>query len=234
MTSRQMALTLELVARCHRIIADTGPEPGLLYLDEADYAQAVDMVIAQRPDDGPVWLFAYGSLIWKPELDHVEERVATAHGWHRTFALKMTRWRGTQQQPGLMMGIDRGGQCKAMVYRLPEQDLRGQIDRLIRREMTAKPSTYMPRWLKVQTSGGPLSALAFVINRQGRTYAGPLSDAAVAQVLASACGHLGSGAEYLYNAVANLEMRGIHDTHLWALQKLVAQAIDAQAAAPSS
>ena len=94
-----------------------------------------------------------------------------------------------------------------------------------RREMTVTPSTNVPRWLKLTTADGPLTALGFVINRKGRAYSGPLADEEVAATLASACGHWGSGADYLHNAVANLEARGIHDRHLWRLQELVAQEI---------
>ncbi len=54
---------------------------------------------AELPDSEPLWLFGYGSLIWKPEIDHVEERVALARGWHRSFCMKMTRWRGTKDSP---------------------------------------------------------------------------------------------------------------------------------------
>ena len=68
-----MSLTAELVARCHREIEDPGPDPALAYLDDADYAAMVDAMLAGRPPDEPLWLFAYGSLIWKPEIEHDEE-----------------------------------------------------------------------------------------------------------------------------------------------------------------
>ncbi len=98
--SRTMTLTAELVALCHRAVEDAGPEPGLAYLDEADYAAMLDHAIATRPDGGPLWLFGYGSLIWKPEFPHEEERIALLHGWHRRFCIAMTRWRGTLERRG--------------------------------------------------------------------------------------------------------------------------------------
>ena len=83
----------------------------------------VETTLADHPARSrPLWLFAYGSLIWKPEIEHVEERIATVRGWHRSFCLKLTRWRGTQEQPGLMMGLDRGGACKGLAFRLPDGD----------------------------------------------------------------------------------------------------------------
>ncbi|MGC4024438.1 MAG: gamma-glutamylcyclotransferase [Mesorhizobium sp.] len=221
-----MALTEEMVALCHRDVVDIGPEPGLSYLDENDYIRIRDSAMAVRPA-GPIWLFAYGSLIWKPEVEHVEERVATARGYHRAFCIHQTRWRGTLEQPGLMMGLMHGGQCRGIAFRVPNGDPAEVVSKLIRREMTAKPSTYLPTWLKLDTSDGPLSALGFVVNPNGRTFAGKRSDADVARILARACGHMGSGAEYLFQTVRNLELRGIHDRRLWRLQQMVADEINA-------
>ncbi|MDR7220177.1 gamma-glutamylcyclotransferase [Aminobacter aminovorans] len=228
MSGRKMALTEELVARCHREVADTGPDPDAMHLDDADYEVMIDETLAARPGNGPLWLFAYGSLIWKPEVEHTDERVALARGWHRSFCINMTRWRATKAEPGLMMGMDRGGQCKGVALRLTDGDRREQLDKLFRREMTLKPSTYKPRWLNLATDEGPLTALAFVINRKGHAYAGALGEDAVAERLATTCGHWGSAADYLYNVVSNLEQRAIHDRHLWRLQHLVAERIVAR------
>jgi cation transport protein ChaC len=220
-----MSLTAELVARCHRAMEDPGPEPGLPHLDEDDYRAIIGSIQAHRPPGGDFWIFAYGSLIWKPEAAHLEERIATAHGYHRAFCIRLRRWRGTIEQPGLMMGLARGGQCTGVAFRLPQDDVAGAVSRLVRREMTAKPTTYRPAWLRLATAAGPVSALGFVVNPAGRTYAGRLDEAEVAAVLARACGHVGSGADYLFNTVGNLEARGIHDRGLWRLQQRVADEI---------
>lgn len=217
-----MSLTPELVALCHRQMDDPGPEPGLGYMTEDDYRDLIDETLASRPQSGSLWLFAYGSLIWKPEIDHVEERLATVRGLHRAFRIRLTRWRGTVDQPGLMMGLSPGGQCRGIAYRLPDAGVREHLDTLFRREMTAKPTTYRPRWLQLETAGGPLVALGFVTNPLGRTYAGRLGDTDVVEALALGCGHFGSGADYLYTTVANLESCGIHDRGLWRLQALLA------------
>ena len=226
-TPRQMHLTAAHVARVHRVVADPGAPATELHND-ADYAERVLQMLATHPaPDQPTRLFAYGSLIWKPEIPHVAEALATAHGWHRAFCLRQTRFRGAPDQPGLMMALDRGGQCQGMVYTLPPEDLPSQLDRLFRREFTVKPITNMPRWIKVVSGGQTLPALAFVINRASANYAGRMTADAVADVLAKACGHVGSGAEYLFNTVRHLEEKGIHDSHLWQLQKLVAARIGA-------
>lgn len=222
-----LSLTPAHVARVHRDLPDPGPNPHMALMDDADYAEFARNLLDKRDDpDGPIRLFAYGSLIWKPEIAHVGERQALARGWHRSFCLKISRFRGSPDQPGLMMALDRGGQCRGMLFELPREDPREQLDRILRRECTQKPTSNVPRWLRVETDQGPVQALGFVISRTSQNYAGRLDLAVVAEVLARACGHWGSGAEYLMNTVAGLEARGIRDSRLWRLQRLVAEAID--------
>jgi cation transport protein ChaC len=125
-----------------------------------------------------------------------------------------------------MMSLDRGGQCQGVLFRLAPENLEGQLSKLVRREMTVKPPNNLPRWISVGTDHGQVRALAFAMNRQSRFYVGKLTAEEVADVLARACGHWGSGAEYLCNTVAHLEEHGIHDRGLWRLQELVAAKIE--------
>jgi len=222
---RTLSLTAAHIARVHRAVADTGPPPGMQVQTDADYADWVARMVGTAPD-GPIRLFAYGSLIWRPELAHTAETTATAHGWHRSFCIRMIRFRATPDCPGLMMALDRGGSCNGVLYDLPDEDRRLQLDRLFRREFTVKPINSMPRWIVVRTHNGPVTALAFVMNRASPAYV-RLPPDAQADLLARACGHWGSGAEYLMNTVTHLEARGIQDSALWHLQSLVATRIDA-------
>ena len=143
--------------------------------------------------------------------------------WTTKFRVEMTRWRATREQPGLMRALDRGGQCKGVLYRLAGGTAEVQLGKLVRREIKAKPPSNMPRWLPVETDKGPLRAIAFTMNRNGGAYAGRLPPEQIADMLAKACGRLGSCAEYLYNTVSHLEARGIHDRNLWRLQRLAAE-----------
>lgn len=222
---RTLSLTPAHIARIHREVPDTGPPPGMVLHDDADYAAWVARMAATAPP-GPLRLFAFGSLIWKPEIAHTSECPATAHGWHRSFCLSMIRFRATPDCPGLMMALDRGGTCKGVLYDLPAEDLSTQLDRLFRREFTVKPINNVPRWITVRTPQGPVTVLAFVMNRASPAYLRLSLDDQAAR-LARACGHWGTGAEYLMNTVTHLEARGIHDRTLWALQSRVAAAIDA-------
>jgi cation transport protein ChaC len=223
-------LTTEHVKKVHRDVPDAGPAPGVQQQTDVDYADWVARTLRDHPAPGqPIQLFAYGSLIWKPEIEHRAERPAIARGWHRSFCLRIHRFRGTVDQPGLMMALDRGGQCRGVILELPPEDPATQLDRLFRREFTVKPINSTPRWLVVETDTGPLKALGFVMNRASPYYAGRLPPEEVARTLARACGHWGTGAEYLLNTVTQLDARGLRDRGLWRLQSLVADEIDRMA-----
>ncbi len=222
-----MDLTAELIALVERTEPDPGPEAGTTEHTAADFALMADAVLAQHDPDH-LWVFAYGSLIWNPEFEAVEQRRAVAAGWHRSFCLKLTRWRGTRELPALMLALDRGGICVGIAYRLPAGDRHGQIVRLLEREIDANPPTNVPRWIEVATTEGRLKALAFIASRRGSAYAGKRPLAEVANVLSRAAGHWGSAAQYAFNTISKLEEHGIRDRSLWQIQKLMATEIHAR------
>jgi cation transport protein ChaC len=219
-----LALTPELVALIERMEPDPGPEPGRHDPTDEEFAAMAAQVLARAPE-GDLWLFAYGSLIWNPGHDFVEQTRAIALGWHRSFCLTLTRWRGTREVPALMMALDRGGSCTGIAYRLPPGDRLKQIELLLRRETDGIPATNVARWISVNTAAGPIRALAFVASREGPAYAGPQPHPVAAQIIARAAGHWGAAATYLQRTVAKLDEHGIRDRNLWELQKLVAAEI---------
>ena len=223
---RELSLTPAHVARVHRVMPDQGQPPGIEPQTDQDYADWVSRILASHPaPDRSTQLFAYGSLIWRPEIEHLGERGGVLQGWRRSFCLRQWRFRGSPEYPGLMMALDRGESCQGVLFQLPDEDLEAQFHKLFRREFTIKPNTNIPRWLSVHTEDGAMPALVFVMNRQSLLYAGDLSPEDIADVLAKSCGHLGTGAEYLLNTVTQLEARGMHDPGLWRLQELVAERI---------
>ena len=219
-----MALTRDLIARVARVVEDAGPSPGAAYLSDEDYETAVRNTLAQAPP-GDVWVFGYGSLLWKPAFEYVESRTATVRGWHRSFCIRVARFRGTRDLPGLMMALDRGGQCRGKVFRIPAHQAPQILNTLFRRELVVKPPGTPPYWLAARTNEGPLSALGFVVDRRSPFYSGRLTPEEVADVITRAAGHWGTCAEYLHNTVSHLEALGIHDRNLWRLQALVAETI---------
>ena len=223
---RPLHLTADHVARVP-VIEDPGQPnyPGIRPAVEADYDAEVARIMDAAPE-GDFWIFALSSLIWNPATEFDQQRIAVASGWHRSFCLFDQRWRGNPKQPGLMMCLDRGGSCRSIAYRIPAGTIKANMEKLVRREMSMVPNAFPGRWIKLTTAEGPLTALAFAINRKSTRYVGGLTLAERADRLAQAHGWKGSMAEYVLSTVQKLEEYGIHDRNLWALQQLVAERID--------
>ena len=225
---RRMALTADLVARVHRVIPDTGPSAGFVHLAEEDYERLTDEILKDHPRHEDLWIFAYGSMMWRPGCEIDDEEAALLRGWHRKFCIRIARWRGTPDNPGLMMALDRGGSCRAVVQRLSAPTARDRLGQLLRRELTSRNNpTNRPRWVTVETGAQRRRAIAFAVVRSSPYYSGDFTPEQTAEILARAVGHWGSGAEYLMNTVQQLERLGIHDRNLWRLQELVAARIAA-------
>ncbi|MGY5802369.1 gamma-glutamylcyclotransferase [Rhizobium sp. LEGMi12c] len=222
----QMDLTDELVALSLRDEIDAGPDPLRIPITDEELDGLAERLYRESLGDA-LWVFAYGSLIWRPDFDAVESRVGAIRGWHRSFCLRMTRWRGSLTQPGLMLALKRGGYCKAIAFRLDDGDRLAQIRRMLRREIGTLEDASTIRWIWVQTELGPVRALVFWAGPKGRHVTSKLPLEAVAGILARACGPRGSCAEYLYLTVKHLEAWGIRDINLWRLQKLVASELSA-------
>ena len=225
---RQMRLNEAHVARMALLVREDGAKPPSEAANDADYQQFVQDILDGSDGSDQIWVFAYGSLIWKPACDFVEIRTGLLRGWHRAFCLGWNTWfRGSKSNPGLMLALDRGGSCKGALYRLPPGQAAENIEKLCRREMSQKPSSFPPRWVTVATEQGPVRAFTFCIDRNSGRYVSGLSETQVADVLAKAVGSRGSMVEYLFNTVSHLEQLGIHDPHLWRLQEMVAERLDA-------
>ncbi|CAN7293201.1 gamma-glutamylcyclotransferase [Pararhizobium sp. LjRoot235] len=222
-----MLLTPDLVALTLRDVQDDGPEPRWIPLSEAERDDLVDRIERDAGSD-PIWVFAYGSLIWNPEFEPTARERATAYGWHRSFSLKIERWRATSEQPGLMMALERGGRCDGVVLRLSDERRRKDLHALVAREIRYREVADMVRWIRVQTPEGPRYALTFWASTRRSGLTQPLPTESTATLIASACGQGGSCAQYLHNTIVDLEAEGIRDRNLWHLQALVAERIKAE------
>ena len=231
--ARRFALTEELVARVERFEPDSGPNKKLTAMTDAGFEEAAHQLLKQK-GGAPFWIFAYGSLIWKPAFDHVEARVATVHGWRRAFSIDLVRWRATPEEPGLMLALGRGGACRGVAYRLEPEDPHAQMVRLLRREIDYWENLAWMRWITCRTGAEKVRALAFYVEPRHDPHGEAIHLPIEVQAyrLARAAGHLGSGAAYLRNTLVGLEKMGIHDSYLWRLQRLVAEEIEALATPP--
>ncbi|MBE7202001.1 MAG: gamma-glutamylcyclotransferase [Parafilimonas terrae] len=216
-TPRPLDLTLALIRAAHaRPVADD--PAGLTVMTDEELRPGLEEIVSGR-EGAALWVFAYGSLMWRPEFPVAERRLGTVRGFHRRFCLLQRRFRGTPEAPGFVLALDRGGLCRGVAFRLPDAEIREALMPLWRREMRGRG--YVARWLPVETQEGSVSALTFLANRASDRYA-RLPDAEVAGMIAAACGHTGPSAEYLYRTVEACEALGIRDRHLWSLQALVA------------
>lgn len=192
-------------------------------LSREQLSASLDAMLAQWDGRAPIWVFAYGSLIWKPEFAFEQRVAARVHGYHRRLCLRSVTYRGTRECPGLVAGLDRGGSCAGALYRLPHAGLRDQLEQLWEREMFL--GSYAPRWLVTTplTGNERVTALAFVVRRDARNYCGPLADHVIVDVLRRACGRYGTSLEYLLHTVAALRELGLRDPHLERLARLATQ-----------
>jgi cation transport protein ChaC len=166
-----------------------------------------------------VWIFAYGSLMWNPEMPFAERRAALLRGFHRSFCLYSRDYRGTPERPGLVLGLDRGGSCRGIAYRLPPDGLSAAIDRVWAREMAGQ--VYDMRPVRIATPHGQLAAYAFTVRRDNQDYAGRLTSDEAARIIAAAVGGRGTGREYLANTVRHLEELGIAEGPLHKIEERV-------------
>jgi cation transport protein ChaC len=192
--------------------------------EEPEFAPADPMppeITALRNAGVPVWVFAYGSLMWDPDFPRAEAESALLRGYHRSFCLYSYDYRGTRARPGLTLGLDRGGACWGILLRLPPEALAEAVDRLWEREMTA-PRVYDLRPLPVRTASGTRKAYALTVRRDHPDYAGRLSLEAAARIIAGAAGQRGACRDYLADTERRLAALGIADAPLQRLAECVA------------
>ena len=159
-----------------------------------------------------VWVYGYGSLIWRPEFDFVEKRFATLHGHHRALCLWSRVNRGTPEKPGLVFGLDRGGSCRGVAYRLPAQTILATFEKLWAREMST--GAYVPKWLRCSTPHGDISTLCFIVDRVAVSYVPKLEIDQTLEIIAHAHGRYGPCTEYVLQTHDALEASGIRDKRL--------------------
>jgi cation transport protein ChaC len=221
----RLRLSSELVALCERSEPKQGPEPGIVYFTDEDYRAAAAKLLDES-GDGPVWVFAYGSLLWRPAFDVEATRLAHVPGWRRDFCMEITRWRGSPDQPGLMMGLRQGsGACSGMVIQLADHERHAQLVRLLKRETDTAEDMLSLRWLEADTDRGKVRALAAWAEPVKSRMFVEKSIEEQAYMLARACGSAGSGAAYLHRTVTSLAKIGLEDEYLTALDELVSMEI---------
>lgn len=159
---------------------------------------------------GDFWVFGYGSLMWRPGFAHVEVERARLHGFRRSLCVRSQVHRGTPQRPGLVLGLDRGGSCIGLAFRVPGE-LREEVLAYLR-ERELVTNVYLERMLPLKLyRGGEVRGLCYVIDRSHAQYAGNLDAAHAAEIVRSAVGQSGANTDYVLNTLAHLKALNIRD-----------------------
>ena len=166
-----------------------------------------------------LWIFGYGSLMWNPGFAHCGAEPALLRGWHRSFCVYSRRYRGTPERQGLVLGLDRGGACRGMAFRVSRPAIADALSYLWEREMSG--GIYDMREVRVRSAAGEVRAHAFTVRRSHPGYAGRLSVDETARLILQGLGGRGPCREYLENTVRQLECLGHLDGPLHKLEQRV-------------
>jgi cation transport protein ChaC len=189
--------------------------------DRSDPLAMLDRALTEWGGHEDLWIFGYGSLIWKTEFDFAERRPAKVHGWHRALKMWSRINRGTPEQPGLVFGLISGGSCQGVVFRIPKAIGREVLATLWVREM--KLAVYDPKWLECHTTLGPVHALAFTLSRKSPSHTGVLTPEEYRRIFAEAAGVYGTTHEYAHRTLEELKRHNIRDRGLEKLLRSVAK-----------
>lgn len=170
----------------------------------------------------PLWVFGYGSLMWKPGFDFEERVPARLIGAHRSLCVLSVHWRGTAEKPGLVLGLDTGGSCIGIAFKVAAENAAETIDYLREREQVTniyKESTRRV-WLRDGT-GRTVPALSFLVDRSHSQYAGRLSPEERLHFIRQGHGVGGPNVDYVRATAQHLEELGIRDEELcWMIDRL--------------
>jgi glutathione-specific gamma-glutamylcyclotransferase len=205
------------------VLPDLPAGPGTP-LSADQLARSLAATVDRWIDRRCLWVFGYGSLMWKPEFRFDMRLRARVFGYHRRLCLRSIKYRGTADRPGLVAGLDRGGSCLGIAYRICGSEALVELERLWQREMFM--GSYAAHWLRVRTldENRTVQALAFVVRQEGSNYCSGLSDDETVRILRSARGLYGSSLEYLHRTVESLRENRLQDR---GLERLVALVEDA-------
>ena len=171
---------------------------------------------------GDLWVFGYGSLMWRPGFEFIEQVPARLIGEHRALCVYSFDHRGTPEKPGLVLGLDRGGACRGIAFRVAATRRHGTVDYLRGREQTTNVYREVMRsvWLENEARQR-VSALAYVVDRGHVQYAGRLSLTEQLRYVAQGHGRSGNNRDYVLSTVKSIEAQGFRDPQLHQLAAML-------------
>jgi cation transport protein ChaC len=165
------------------------------------------------PDAQDFWVFGYGSLVWRPGFAYAERRSATIHGYHRALCVLSHVHRGTPERPGLVLGLDRGGSCQGLAFRVADGLRAATLAYLREREQVTAVYHELVRPVRLD-DGRLVRAVTYAVDRQHGQYSGPLTPDEVISLVRQGVGRSGANPEYIINTYEHLLQMGIRDRAL--------------------
>ena len=163
---------------------------------------------------GDLWVFGYGSLMWRPGFTPAEIRPATLRGYRRCFCITSVHHRGSPERPGLVLGLDRGGMCRGLALRVTAADANATLANLRAREQVNGVYREARVAVTLEGSSEPVEAIAYIAERAHPSYAGRLPVAVQARIIRAARGLSGANLEYLASTLTHLAGLGIREQEL--------------------
>ena len=190
-------------------------------MTDAQRAELVQSTINDLGENAELWVFGYGSLIWNPAMEVADQRRCSLSGYQRKFCFCTTLSRGTNQRPGLMMGLVEGDHCQGLAYKIELNKAATELDILFRREMFS--FVYKPTWVEARCKDTDTSfrALTFVVDKTNERYVDNLSIAQTVKTLATAHGPLGRNCDYLFELSKKLRELELSDDEVEDLERAV-------------
>jgi cation transport protein ChaC len=175
-----------------------------------------------------LWVFGYGSLIWRPGFEFAERGPAHILGMHRSLCIYSFDHRGTPERPGLVLGLDFGGACRGIAYRVAAKQRAATLKYLRDREQTT--AVYRELFHGIALDGKPerrVDALVYAVDRGHPQYAGRLTHDRQLQIVRQARGRSGNNRDYVLETAKALDALGIVDHDLQVLAQRLRSSQDA-------
>ena len=190
------------------------------FMEDHERQVILDKMLGTKAPNESLWIFGYGSLMWNPAIHFTARTTGQIFGHHRRFCLWSTLGRGSPENPGLMLALDRGGSCHGVVYEIAPTAAPTELDILFRRELMT--SAYRPLWTRVHLRDGQVRrAITFVIDPDHDRYTHHLEEHTTVKLIAESEGSLGRCSDYLYDTLNALEDEGLSDKRLSKLAQRV-------------
>jgi cation transport protein ChaC len=168
-------------------------------------------------DNNLEWIFGYGSLMWDPGFTYIEKQPATLLGFHRSFCIYSHHYRGTSERPGLVLGLDKGGICQGIAFRVDRLKWPNVVSYLDERELIGYAYQAVETDINFGCSGTVVQAYTYIADSSHPNYAGDIGFDRAINIIMAAAGISGLNRDYLIQLIQQLQKYGYTEPYLYQL-----------------